>query len=664
MATPDDLGFVADDDLGFEPDAPAALQRLKEVASPAKDKALPMSPLAATLKAMGELPNQRLGGLTPWLMEKVSLTAQPVKRAGAPEVGGGETYLNKAVNILPAGGVATDLGTAGSFLLAQKAGKVAPDISRALSGLTGRLLPESLQIGPVPGPGAVLTPQALKELAVLGEDAKEPDTGAVDTYRRLRDVRRTRTEAGEEQNPLAALAGSGTGLGLSLLAPLPKFSPAGGAAATTGAKIAAGAKTGGAYGGLAGLTSGDADTAGGDFTNTALQGAFGLGLGSLLGGAAPAAGAFGSRLIRGVVKPTPAAQALQKEGVEGLTLGQMDPKSTIGVLESANQSVPGFGPALAGAREAAKDSFRVAALNKALPPGMEKLPQNTPVAEGLGKIQEGFSKAYQAVDDIRVPTASADNLLVRLADPKLRIASRATQSAADDAAAFVQDQMTLLPADGTQTTAGMLRTMRSALRDEIRERLTSNNKHDASVARMLKAAEEELTSGLEKALPEDAAKLLRAADAQYGKYKVLEDAAFKAKDTVSGKGEFTPERLGLSVRDAAKAGGKADYVAGGGGPFRDLEASAIQSFQEIPPTGLRALLAGGLAGRYLAAPALYFANRPGVQPFMLGQTKGQQGAQKVQEALQRYLSRLNTSPQTLAPQAIFEARRTAPQDNP
>lgn len=615
------------EDLAVEP-VPTDLQRLKNIAPAAKDKAIPMSLLGAALKAYG-VSSPAAG----WALEQLGATAQPVQRAGAPEVGEGETFLNKAVNMVPAGGLLTDLASTG--------------LMEYMGGGT---------------PGARLTEKAKAELAAMGEPVEQRTL--TDVYRRLRDVRRARTEAGEEQNPLAALAGTGTGLGLGMLAPLPKFTPRGGEAAGLGARVGAGALTGAGYGGLAGLTSGDADLAGGDVAGWLGEGALGSAFGGTLGTAAPIGAAALRRLASGVVRPTPAAQALQREGVEGLTLGQMDPKSTIGVLEGANQSVPGFGPALAAEREAAKESFRIAALNKALPPGMEPLPQGLSVAEGMGKLQEGFNKAYRAVDDMPVPTASADRLLVRLADPKLRITSRATIPAADDAAQFIKDQMTLLPSEGTQTTAGMIREMRSVIRDEIRERLTSGDKYNASVARMLKAAEDELTDGLEKSLPDDAAKLLRSADAQYGKYKVLEDAVFKAKDTATGKGDFTPERLGISVRDAAKAGGKADYVSGGGGEFRDLEANAIQSFTEIPPTGLRALLSGGLLGRYVGAPAIYLANRPGVQPYMLGQTPVQQGAQRTAAALQRYLERLNTPPQTLAPQALFEAMRTAPTETP
>lgn len=635
--------------LEEDPYADLLAKAPQELAPPAKDKALPMSPLAATLKAYGATPQ---GSLARWALEKLGATAQPIQRAGATEVGGGETFLNKAVNMVPAGGVATDLGAAGSFLLAQKAGKVAPDAARMLSGLTGRLLPESLQIGPVPGPGAVLTPQALKELAAIGVDTKEPETGAVETYRRLRDVRRTRTEAGEEQNPLAALGGTAGGIGLGLLAPLPKFTPKGGAAATTGAKILAGARTGAAYGGLAGLTSGDADTAGGDFTGTALQGAFGLGLGSILGGAAPAAGAFGNRLIRGVVRPTPAAQALQQEGVEGLTLGQMDPKSALGAIEGTAQATPGIGTVLQGQRERAVDSLRSVALSRAVAPGATPPPAKAPIPEAIAHLRKGFDATYDAIRDAKVPTRGIDRMLVAADDPNIIT----TDAERIGVAKFLQNQLSVLPPSGTETTAGVLMKVRSNIRDAIFKATQGGNMDRAA---LLQRAEEELTKGLNDGLPEAAAKTLRATDAQYRTFKIVQDAAASAGDTASGPGMFTPKGLSSAVD---RGTGETSYAEGGGGPLRALTSAAAQAFADPPKTGWSAL--GGPWVRGVTGPLLIAANRPGVQPFMLGQAPIQQSARAVESALQRYLSRLNTSPQTLAPQALFEAMRGPPQENP
>lgn len=638
MADPDPYAEFYD-----EPDPYAefyetpAGQRPQQTAPRAKDRVLvPRTGIGSALEAIGLL--------------------QPaIERAGAPVVGGAETYANKAVNMTPLGGLATDLGVAASFLGAQKAGKVAPGAARALSGLTGKALPEWLQLSPVPGPGAVLTPEAEKELAALGVDTKEPEAGVVDTYRRLRDVRRTRTEAGEEQHPLTALAGSGTGLGLSLLGPAPRFTPAGGGAAGAGARIAAGAKTGAAYGGLAGLTSGDADTAGGDFVGTAMQGIFGAGLGSLLGAAAPAAGAFGSRVIRGVVQPTPAAQALQQEGVKGLTLGQqaMSPSSKLGSFEGASQSNAIIGPVIRGQRGEAVDSLRRVALSKGVAPGATPPPEGATPPEAIGHLRKGFNAAYDAIRDVKVPTRAVDRLLVAVDDPDI-IADPATRLAVSK---FLQNQMGRLPAEGTETTAGVLMKVREKVREEAFKALRANNMDRHA---LLERAEQELTEGLNAGLPEDASKALRATDAAYRNFKILQDAVSSAGDTASGPGMFTPKGLSSAVE---RATGETSYAELGGGPLRRLASAAAQTFAEPEHTGWGASLAGGMLG-YGTTPFMALANRPGMQPFMLGQTAGQQRAQQVQAALQRYLARLKLPPQSLVPQAGFEATRTTPEETP
>lgn len=591
-----------------------ALQQLQEIGGPAKDKPLPMSTLGAMLKAYGAIQ----GGPTPLILEKIGATARPVQRAGAPEVGGLETYINKAVNMVPLGGLLTDIGATGAMLAAR------------------------------PSPGATLTPQALKELRAMGEPIQEAP-GTFDTYRALRDIRRARTEAGEEQNPLLALAGSGTGLGLSMLAPLPKFTPRGGAGATLGARVAAGAKTGGAYGALAGATSGDADLAGGDVTGTLGQTALGGLFGGGLGAAAPLAGAGLRRLSTGLVRPTQAAQALQEEGVEGLTLGQMNPRSTVGVYEGAAQANPLAGPLLSGQREAAINSLRQVALRRGVAPGATPPTDDMTPPEAIAHLRKGFNAAYDEVREAKMPTLPVDRLLVA-ADDQGVIATEADRVAVGN---FLRNQMSRLPPSGTETSAGMFIKIREKIRDELFKAVRSGSMERAA---LLERAEQELTEGLNTTLPEAAATKLRATDAAYRNFKILQDAVGSAGDMAAGPGMFTPKGLSGAVE---RATGDTAYAEMGGGPLRQLSSAAAQVFQEPPKTGWGAALAGGPLG-YVAAPLMSLANRPFPQQVLLGQTAGQQGAQRMQEALARYLNRINTSPQTLASQALFEGLRTTP----
>jgi hypothetical protein len=220
--------------------------------------------------------------------------AQPVTydqlvKAGAvvpPEVGPKETYVNDTVNTLPLGRLITDsVGTAvmqGAKLLG-----------------TGT-------------PSAKLTPQAQADLQKMGEHY-DPNAngipGVMDTYRSIRDTRALRTEAGEDQNPVAAAFGKGTGIALSVMAPLPKVAV--GANATTKAGMIAGrvmsaGLNGAGYGALSGLTDGKADLTRDQYadavTDTLLGGGVGGTTGVVLGGATelarPLAGALAKWGIR------------------------------------------------------------------------------------------------------------------------------------------------------------------------------------------------------------------------------------------------------------------------------------------------------------------------------------------------------------------------------
>lgn len=167
-----------------------------------------------------------------------------------PKVGAGETFINRAVNMIPLGRPVVDaLSTA------------------AMQGA------KALGVGKS---GVQLTPQAQAELGSMGVERQPEDTigNTVDTYRTMRDTRAQRTAAGSKQNPWAGRAGALTGFGLSLLAPLPK-----GGAGLTGAMA-----TGAGYGALAGLTDGKADLTRGEFgqalEDTVEGGAMGAAMGA------------------------------------------------------------------------------------------------------------------------------------------------------------------------------------------------------------------------------------------------------------------------------------------------------------------------------------------------------------------------------------------------
>lgn len=577
-----------------------------------------------------------LGFLTPVTTLLSGLApGDPVYREGAPLVGPKEAALTGAVGMVPLGKPAVNAGSALSLHALKAAGRAAPGVARTLSGI-----PILGELAPPAGPGAKLTPQAAEALRGMGEDVppEAEDPSLLDEYRAQRERSKERAKAGEEQNPLASRLGKAGGFALTALAPLPKFS--GGSSLLS--KSLAGAGTGAGYGALGGLTEGEADLTRGEYEKAALEGAFGATLGGLLGGTIPVVGEGFRRMARGFVRPDAEAKALQEAGVKGLTIGQMDPKSALGSAESALQSTMGFGPAIKAQREVAQNSFRVAAANKVRPPGMPEIPQNTPVTEAMTELHKGYAKAYDAIRDVPVPTTGVDRLLVAVNDPDI-LAGETERKTVEK---FLLNQMSKLPAAGTATNAGLLINIRSKIREKFRDALKGNK---TEIADLLERAEEEISNSLEASLPKEAAAALRATDGQYRNFKMLQRAVVNAGDPTSGQGNFAAGHLSNAVKAATPEG---VYDQGGGGPLRSLSWLGKRAFEDVAPTGWGAQLAGNPLIRPVAAPAVYFANRPGGQRFMLGETGAQQSMRALDDFLSRYIQGPITYP---ASSSIIEA---------
>jgi hypothetical protein len=192
-------------------------------------------------------------------------------------VGPGETFVSKAVNAIPGAAPLSDAIAAG--------------VMQARRGLG------------LDKPGVQLTPEAQNQAAMRGQDIgfpEAPGPGPVDEYRNIRDTRRLRTVVGGNQNPIPGYVGTGTGLGLTLLAPLPKaLVPE--RAKTIGGRLLTGAASGAGYGAFAGLTEGPADLTKGDVGGAVRDTLAGAGTGLVLGGALSGAAEL-ARPVSGAVK--------------------------------------------------------------------------------------------------------------------------------------------------------------------------------------------------------------------------------------------------------------------------------------------------------------------------------------------------------------------------
>ncbi len=157
-------------------------------------------------------------------------------KANQPIVGPVETYINDVGEALPFGRTVTNAVTTAALQ-------------------TGKLfgLGESSDL---------LTDKAKAEMAARGMEIPSRTSaipGVLDTYRQVRGERAQRVEAGADQNKVAHYLGTGTGVGLSLVAPALR------AGAGLASRLAAAGGTGAAFGAAFGADHGRADLTRGEF---------------------------------------------------------------------------------------------------------------------------------------------------------------------------------------------------------------------------------------------------------------------------------------------------------------------------------------------------------------------------------------------------------------
>jgi hypothetical protein len=452
----------------------------------------------------------------------------------------------------------------------------------------------------------------------------------------------------------AALLDTRAGKVGSFLGEIAATAPVGGlglgAARAGAAKLGAGAATrflAGAAG--AGATQGAAEGALMADKGERLMGA---GVGAVGGAAIPYVGGKAWRaLVRGV-NPTKAARYLLNRGVD-LTPGQMNPGSSLGTLEEGLSNVWGIGPMIKSARDASREQWQAASREVGLSPTM--LNGAAPTAAGKGAAKGGVDQMYggfrTAYDEAKgfptyprqVRTAGGD---VHLADTPAAPGSftraaqspsvRATPDTRASTHSWLQDQLGALKPNkktGLVDSEDLLE-LRSNIRTEIRDASLGASPDKAS-ADLLRKAEQEVTDVLESQLPPDALAKLRATDAQYSQYKILEDATRRAGDQVGG---MSPAHLSAAVRAATPAG---PYARGLGGPLRQMARSGRQVLDErTAPTGARLISLLGPAALIKSAPILGLpaAGLIGTQfgrKILKGGTAGQRYGRELAAALRR-----------------------------
>ncbi|WFG54198.1 hypothetical protein Mx9_p91 [Myxococcus phage Mx9] len=661
--------------------------------------------------------------------------AQAHRQSGPPQIGRGETFVNRAANAVPLGKPLVDIGATAQM-------QASPVLGRLLPRALARSLP-----GVLPGPGATLTPQARAELQAMGEEVPQEETplSALDAYRQQRDRREERNELGSEQHPWMARLGTATGIGLSALAPLPAAKGAAGAGAGVLKRALAGARagvlTGAGYGALTGLTEGNHDLTRpslGEFAqagaNTVMGAGIGAGIGGTLGGVLPLATAF----YQGVVKPTAAAAMLRAKGVP-VTTGQMNPEGKLAQFEESSTAIGGIGKEIEKQRDAARTGWQNAVLDEARPPGMDRLDSSLPIPERLAQAYEGFNAAYAPARGVMVeprtpggvplvpptpaplppatpppapttgpqmpgfpltaptPTPAPTSVLPLARDAKGRFLKRGQQppaapaptapspasapqqptpppqkgvfettvddpsvlATADERAVvkrFLDNELTLVEkaAEQGKVASDLLLQMRHNIRAKLAE---TERSQKFPQAQLLERAERQVTDILEASLPKEAVSALRAADAQYARYKPVESAVAKSGDQSGG---FTPAQLSAAIRAETEKGA---YARGAGGEMRDLAAAGREVLEsKVPMTGARLLTSAPFL-RVPTAMGSYIANLPGPQRFLLGETAPQRFLQSMEATMANALrSPYETGVREFLPQGSRPAFATEEQE--
>lgn len=370
----------------------------------------------------------------------------------------------------------------------------------------------------------------------------------------------------------------------------------------------------------------------------------GAGFGAVAGATLPAL-VGGGRAVATGVGATPEARALMAQGVD-LTPGQMNPKGVANQLESDWQSVPFIGPRIQAARKQAENQYKQALIRESAAPNSQ-IANNSDLSAMLDDAYKSFDTEYDKVKGFPLVLQKGKPVIVNqgsntpLANAFSQIVSNKGVLASDQTRSTVggwlDNQLTKPIKE-----SGDLLSVRSQIRAQIRS-IKGGTQDDLATRELLALAEQAVTHSLESQLPPDAMQLLKAADAQYGKYKIVENAVGKGGDK-----EFTPFQASKAVREATD---KSAY-ARGGGRLRDLTAAGASTFSDTPITGARMASIGIPLAAMSAKPMIAIPAALGIAAGALTQSGRQAAAGNT--ALQKIMQSLDQGATTRISQSNRE----------
>lgn len=375
----------------------------------------------------------------------------------------------------------------------------------------------------------------------------------------------------------------------------------------------------------------------------------GLAMGAATGGVLPSAKRMAQLLGRGAPM-TPSARRLTQRNVE-LTPGQMNPEGSLAMVEEVLQGVPAIGTRIRQAREQGWAQTQNLIAKEAAPPGYTPQPRNDANVM-FRDLMEAYDDAYEVgkgypmLPVIRPDKGPDVPLTKALQVPRGAVG---TDEGRAYAASVLTNELSSLRGLGVKLQSDDLLDMRSRIRTEIRN-LKKMQNAPVGAEGILESAEQKITAALDSQLPSGVKDKIRAIDAKYGNFKVVENALSRAKDRPEG---FTPSQFSQAVREGTPS--RMGYAAGGG-RMRDISKAGADVFQPRQPmTGrqLGGLLTVGAAtgGAGVLAPvATGLALGAGALPYLSGgigktarsvtrgETQFQQAIRQAERAARRTLT--------------------------
>lgn len=362
------------------------------------------------------------------------------------------------------------------------------------------------------------------------------------------------------------------------------------AAASLAARVGVGAAGGAASASLAPVGEGEF------WSEKGQQAATGAALGGLL----PAAGAGLARVVSPNASRNANLQLLRREGVTP-TIGQAL-GGRLGAAEEKLQSLPIVGDAISSARGRANGQFQEAAVNRALKPIGQKLPDGLSGRDAIVHTENVLRQSY---DDVltRIGAIPRDQqFATKVADLQKLVNKDVLSKDAKRTFQMVLNDVESAFDNGILTSEGFKR-VESQLGADARKLGGSQNIYEGRLAPAVRQLQEELR-GLLQRQAGGAADDLKAVNTGWANFKRVQNAAAKlgAED-----GEFSPAQFQNAVRALDKSKDKGAFARGSalGQDLGDAGRSVLTGKVADSGTAGRALLGvGALGSSYLLNPAV------------------------------------------------------------